>query len=216
MRNMFLTASMNRFMPVSCDSSLRYNLERSTRLGNLFLGRSTEGLRVNRQLGGQLAIAENLDGVRGAAHKTVRAKQIGSNGLAGRKNIQFRQVHDRVGHAERIVKAALRHAPVQRHLSAFKAAAARITAARLLSLVAGPRGLAELGAHAAADPHFAVPRARGRLQIRERKRAAGLSRRRRRLVMSALAGPSRAAGTLFLHPLSPPLPPSAAACGSCR
>src|ERR1700716_2137513 len=121
MRNMFFTASMNRFMLVSCESSLRgrkpptlrYNFERTTRLGNLFLCRRAECLRVNRQLGRQLAIAENLDGVRGAAHKTVRTEQLRSNRLAGRKHVQFRQVHDRVRHTERVVKAALRHAPVQ-------------------------------------------------------------------------------------------------------
>src|SRR5229473_3200383 len=193
MRNMFFTASTNRFMPVSCSSSLSYNLERTTRLGNLFFCRRAERLRVNRQPGRQLAIAENLDGVRDAAHKTVRAEQLGSNRLTGRKNVQFRQVHDRVRHAKGIVKPALRHAPVQRHLPALKAAAARIAAARLLSLVAGARGLAELGTHAAADANFLFARARGRLQIRERKGAARFRRRRRRLVLTTLAGPSRAA-----------------------
>src|SRR6266446_5058155 len=99
MRNMFFTASMNRFMPVS---RLSYNLERTTRLGNLFLGRRAERLRVNRQLGRQLAIAQNLDGVRGAAYKTVRAQQLRRNRLASWKNVQFRQVHDRIRHAKRV------------------------------------------------------------------------------------------------------------------
>src|SRR5713101_937909 len=126
MRNMFFTASMNRFMPVS---RLSYNFERTTRLGNLFLRRRAERLRVNRQLGRQLAIAENLDGVRSAAHKSMRAQQLWRNRLAGWKNVQFRQVHNRVRHAKRVMKTALRHAPVQRHLSAFKPAAPRITAA---------------------------------------------------------------------------------------
>src|SRR5258708_25660340 len=174
MRNMFFTASTNRFMPVSCDSSLCYNLERTTRLGNLFFCRGAKRLRMNRQLGRQLAIAENLDGVRDAAHKTVRAEQLGSNRLAGRKNVQFRQVHDRVGYAKGIVKAALRHAPVQRHLSAFKAAAARIAAARLLSLVAGACGLAELRTHPAANANFLLPRPPRRLQIRAPKEPAPL------------------------------------------
>src|SRR5258707_540409 len=67
MRNMFFTASMNRFMPVSRESSLSatakrptlsYNLERTTRLGNLFFCRRAEGLRVNRQLGRQLQVRE--------------------------------------------------------------------------------------------------------------------------------------------------------------
>src|SRR5260370_16455672 len=193
MRNMFFTASMNRFMPFSCDSPLRYNLKRTTRLGNLFFCRRAESLRVDRQLGRQLAIAENLDGCGGAAHKSVRAEQLGSNRLAGRKNSKFGQVDDRVRHAKGVMKAALRHAAVQRHLAAFKPAAARITAARLLSLVAGARGPAELRAHAAADANFLLARARGRLQIRERKGAPPLRRRCCRLVLTTLAGPSRAA-----------------------
>src|SRR5260370_3128804 len=189
MRNMFFTASMNRFMPFSCDSPLRYNLKRTTRLGNLFFCRRAESLRVNRQLGRQLALAENLDGVGGAAHKSVRAEQLGSNRLAGRKNIQFRQVDDRVRHAKGVMKAALRHAPVQRHLSAFKPAAARITAARLLTLVAGASGLAEFRAHAAADAHFALARTGGRLQIRERGGATRPRRWFRRLVPGPFADP---------------------------
>src|SRR6266481_2730728 len=193
MRNMFFTASMNRFMAVSCELCLRYDLERTTRFGNLFLGRRAERLRMNRQRGGQLAIAEDLDRVSGAAHKTMRAEQLRRNRLARWENVQFRKVHNRVRHAKRIMKAALRHAPVQRHLSAFKAAAARIAAARLLSLVAGARCFAELRTHAAADANFLLARARGRLQVRKREGAARLRRRRRRLVLTTLAGPSRAA-----------------------
>src|SRR4029077_17733834 len=170
-----------------------YNLERTTGLGNLFFRRGTESLRVNCQPGRQFAVAENLDGIRGAAHKTVRAEQLGSNRFAGRKNVQFRQVHDRVGHAKGIAKDALRHAPVQRHLPALKPAAARIAAARLLSLVAGARGFAELGAHAPADANLLLARTRGRLQIRKRKRAPTFHRRLRRLVLTTLASPSGAA-----------------------
>src|SRR5712692_4539327 len=136
MRNMFFTASMNRFMPVSCDPLLRYNLERTACLGDLFFCRRAESLRVNRQLGRQLTIPENLDGIGSTADKTVSTEQLGSHRLAGRKNIQFRQVHDRVRHAKGIVEAALRHAPVQRHLPAFKAAPPRIAPARFLPLVA--------------------------------------------------------------------------------
>src|SRR5260370_9413563 len=193
MRNMFFTASMNRFMAVSCELCLRYDLERTTRLGNLFLGRRAERLRMNRQLGGQLAIAEDLDRVSGAAHKTMRAEQLRRNRLARWENVQFRQVHNRVRHAKRVMKAALRHAPVQRHLSALKATAARIAAARLLSLVAGACGLAKLGTHPAADANFALARARRRLQIRDCKGAVHLHCRPRRPLLTTLAGPSRAA-----------------------
>src|SRR5260370_22532079 len=108
MRNMFFTASMNRFMAVSCELCLRYALERTTRLGNLFLGRRTERLRMNRQLGGPLAIAEDLDRVSGAAHKTMRAEQLRRNRLARRANVQFRQLHNLVRHAKRAMQASLR------------------------------------------------------------------------------------------------------------
>src|SRR5260370_23553747 len=126
MRNMFFTTAMNRVRPVS---RLPYSYKRNARLGNLFLGRRAEGLRVNRQFSCQLAIAENLDRVRSAAHKSMRAKQLWRNRLSGWKNVQFLQVHDGIRHAKRVMKTALRHAPVQRHLSAFKPTAARITAA---------------------------------------------------------------------------------------
>src|SRR5260370_30638355 len=105
MRNMFFTASMNRFMPVS---RLSYNFERTTRLGNLFLRRRAERLRVNRQLGRQLAIAENLDGVRSAAHKSMRAQQLWRHRLAGCKNVPFRDVHNRLRSANRVRQAERR------------------------------------------------------------------------------------------------------------
>src|SRR6266850_6356204 len=135
MRNMFFTASTNRFMRESCESSfcvtpagpgstLRYNLECAARLGNLVLGRRAEGMRVNGQLAPQFTIAQHLDGIRGAADKTVRPKQFRSDRLAGWKNVQFFQIYDRVRHAEWIVKTALGHAPVQGHLPAFKPTAA--------------------------------------------------------------------------------------------
>src|SRR6267378_5724143 len=150
MRNMFFTASTNRFMRESCESSFRvtpagpgptlpYNLERAARLGNLILGRRAEGMRVNGQLARQLAIAQHLDGIRGAPNKTVCAEQLRGHCLAGWKNVQFLQVHDRVRHTERIVEAALGHTPVQRHLPAFKSTAARIAAPGFLPLVAGAR-----------------------------------------------------------------------------
>src|SRR5271163_5374248 len=91
MRNMFLRASTNRFIRLPCDSPLRYNitlrrydLKRAACFGDLVLGRSAEGMRVNRELGLQFAIAQNLDGIRCAAHKTMRAKQIGCDGFVFR------------------------------------------------------------------------------------------------------------------------------------
>src|SRR5215831_6561827 len=145
MRNMFLMASTNRFMAIPQNSLRSYHLKRAARLGDLFLGRRAESMRVNGELVLQFAVAQNLDGIRGAADKTVRAKQIGGDRFARGKNIQFFQVHHRICDSKQIVEAALRDAAMQRHLAAFKPAAARITAAGLLPLVTGAGGLAELG-----------------------------------------------------------------------
>src|SRR6266481_8543740 len=166
MRKRFRNASMNLFI-LRPKILLRYQLERATRCGDLFLGGGAEGMRVNRDLGGQLAIAENLYAIAAAANESVRTQQLRRNGFARRKNVQFFQVQDRIFDAERVVKAALGHAAMQRHLAAFKSAAARIAAAGFLSLVAGTGSLAELGAHAAANAHLAMTRANGRTQIRE-------------------------------------------------
>src|ERR1700719_426528 len=81
MRNMFFTASMNRFM-LFCAApsytqrllSRRQNLKRGSGSGDLFLGRRAERMRVNGNLRGQFTIAQNLDAILGAANKSVGAK----------------------------------------------------------------------------------------------------------------------------------------------
>src|SRR5271163_1860016 len=168
MRNMFWRASTNRFIRLPCDSPYHHNatlqrfatplcyyLEGAARFGNLVLCRSAEGMRVNRELGLQFAVAQHLDRIRRAAHKTVRAEQLGGHCFPRRKNVQFFQIYDRVRHPEQIMKAALRHAAVQRHLAAFKSAPARIAAAGLLALVAGTGSLAKFRADTASDAHLA-------------------------------------------------------------
>src|SRR5208282_5325957 len=105
-----------------------YHLKCADRLGDLFLGRGAERVGVNGKLGLQLAVAENLDGIGGAADEAVRAQQFRSYGFSRGKHVQFLKVDDRKLHSKRIVKAALRNAAMQGHLAAFKTAAARITA----------------------------------------------------------------------------------------
>src|SRR5213082_1248030 len=155
MRIMFRMASKNRFIPYPVISLLRYHFKRTARLGDFFLGRGAERVRVNGELVLQFAVSKNLDGIGGPADKAVCAKQIRSNRFARGKNIQFFEVHHRIGDPKQIVEAALRNAPVQRHLAAFKSPAARIAAAGLLSLVARARGFAELGPDAAAHANLA-------------------------------------------------------------
>src|SRR5580704_8537592 len=117
---------------------------------------------VDDELGLQLAIAQNLDGIRRAADESVRTKQIRRHRLSRREHVEFLEVDNGIADAKRIVKAALRNAAMQRHLPAFKTPAARITAAGFLSLVAGAGGLAELRTHTTANAHFFLARALGR------------------------------------------------------
>src|SRR5579859_6058932 len=176
MRKRFRNASINRLITITLDPGLpalafalaryltsqkrqrdcrtpktsRYNLERAARLGNLFLGRRAERMRVNRDLGGQLAVPEDLHPVVAAPHKSVGPQKLRGYRFSRRENIQLFQVQDRVFDPERIVKAALGHAAVQRHLPAFEAAAAGIAAPRFLPFIARARGLAQLRTHAPA------------------------------------------------------------------
>src|SRR5713226_835667 len=125
---------------------------------------------VNDELGLQLAITQNLDGIPRTADEAVRAQQIRRHRLARGEHVKFLEVHDRITDTKRIVKAALRNAAMQWHLSAFKTSAARIPAAGLLTLVAGASGPAELRAHPAPDAHFLLARALCRPEVRERYR----------------------------------------------
>src|SRR3984893_12189401 len=76
MRKRFRNASMNLFITWPCFVSLRYHLERAARFGDLFLGGGAEGMRVNGDLAGQLAVTENFDTLGFAANKPMRAEQL--------------------------------------------------------------------------------------------------------------------------------------------
>src|SRR6516165_4676618 len=156
MRKRFPKACKKRFMPFPQVSGLRYHLKRAAGLGDLFLGGGAKSLGVNGELGLELAIAENLDRIRGPANKAVRTEKFGSNRLARREHVKFLEIDDGIRYPERTVEPALRDAAMQRHLPALEAAAARITAPGFLALVAGAGGLPEFRAHAAPDAHLAL------------------------------------------------------------
>src|SRR5690348_18283636 len=69
------------------------------------------------------------------------------------------EVHHRILRAEGIVEAALRHAPVQRHLAAFEPALERVARTRLRALVTAAGLRALTGALPAADALLRVLRA---------------------------------------------------------
>ena len=91
--------------------------------------------------------------------QAARGQRFRTDHFTFRKGVQHFDVQHGVLPRKRIVESALGNAPVQGHLAAFKTRTAREALAGLLSLVAGAGGLAELRAHAASHPHFAVARA---------------------------------------------------------
>src|SRR5262249_36116945 len=120
-----------------------------------------EAVRRDRELLGQLALAENLDVDPGAANKPPGLQRLGGYlGACVEHALQFPHVHALRGRAVRADRhgvlrgraALLGETHVDRHLSAFEAGAHRVRArARLLTLEAAP-GVASLArAEAAAD-----------------------------------------------------------------
>src|SRR6266404_280254 len=161
-RKRFASACRKRFMPALVSTvspeKLSQNLERAASLGNFILGGGAECVSMNSELVLEIAIAQNLYLLRGT-NKSVRAKQIRRDCLSCRKSVQVLQIDDGKRFSKRAAKAALWNATVQRHLTAFKSATARIAAARLLAFVAGAGGSAKLRADTTADAYFAFARA---------------------------------------------------------
>src|SRR5258708_12883359 len=108
---------------------------------------------VNGELGLQVAIAQILDGIRCAANDPVCAQQIRRNRFARGEHVKFLEVDDGIRDAKRIVKPALRNAAMQRHLSTFETASARIAAPGFLSLFSVAAGYSHLHTSPAPSAH---------------------------------------------------------------
>src|SRR5580704_505962 len=108
MRNMFRNASKNLLM-CCCFPCYRFNLARTGRaeaaplqirydfetaagFGDFVFRRLAEGVRVNCELHGQIAIAENLDLVELAADEAVGAEKIRRDRFACRKNVEVGEI----------------------------------------------------------------------------------------------------------------------------
>jgi hypothetical protein len=113
-----------------------------------------------------LAAPEHFQQLVGAADQPVldeqRERDDGARVEPGRERVQ---VDDLVLDPERVVEAALRHTPVQRHLAALEAALEVIAGTGLGALVPAARGLAVAGSLAAPDPLLGVLGALGRTQV---------------------------------------------------
>ena len=129
------------------------DLNLAARLGDLFLCRLRKFVRVHRDRDLQLAVAQNLYRMLRLDHSRL-AQHLRSDGLAVKFFAHLHQplqTDDVEFLAENIGEATLRHAAMQRHLPAFKAANHARASARTLPLVSTGRSLAHAGAHAA--PH---------------------------------------------------------------
>src|SRR5262249_53970236 len=133
---------------------------------NFFRRFPTELVRAHGQGLSDLAAGENLDRTLRALNEAVLAQQLGrDDGAAVEPGGDGVEIHDLVLDAERIVKATLRHAPMQRHLSAFEAALEFEPRPRFGALVAATGGLALARPLAAANSLLRVLGAARRPQI---------------------------------------------------
>src|ERR1700731_3969072 len=121
-------------------------------------------VNLDIQLGLDFTTAEQPDAILRTPQNAGFHQRLGVDGARGVERLGVDRPLDAVEvdlgkfEPEDIVEAALRQAPMQRHLAAFEALDAHARA-RGLALAAAARGLALAGADAAADPHALLARA---------------------------------------------------------
>src|SRR6185312_5205140 len=143
----------------------RQDLDRTARLLNGLDGRLRRAPDRELRLRLELAGAEHLHAVLGAAHQAGLHHRLHvDRGLdvelpSVDRGLQLAEIDLVEFHRERrVAKAALRQAAVQRHLAAFEALDAH-AGTRGLALAAATAGLAHAGADAAANAHALLARA---------------------------------------------------------
>src|SRR5882672_7081091 len=162
------------------------HLRGATGRRNLLRRLAAELVRPHGQLLRDVAARQHLD-LPAAAHDAALAQQFRRDDGVGVEPLGERvEVDHDVLRAERVVEAALRHAPMQRHLPAFEAALELVAGARLCALVPAARLRALAGAVPAADALLRVLRSGGWFE--------------RALIHFPLAGPK---GPALHYPESP-------------
>src|SRR5436305_1892120 len=141
-------------------SSSRDCLCRAARGQDLLRRFSAELVRAHGQRLADLAARQHLDRPIRAVNEPVLAQELRRHERAGVELRRERvEVHHLVLNAEGIVKAALRHAPMERHLAALEAALELEPRSRFRALVAAARRLALSRPLTAADSLLRVGRA---------------------------------------------------------
>src|SRR4051794_20373454 len=182
---------------------LRHHLCRAAGGSDLFGRLAAELVRPYRERLGDVAAGEHLD-VAALADEPVLAQQLRRDLGAGVEPLGDRiEVHHLVLDAERIVEPALRHAAVERHLTALESALVLEPGTRLGALVSAAGGLAVTRPLPAADALLRVLGALRRTQIAQIH--DGVSRLLTDPVLRPLpgGGPS---GSCRASPACPPAP----------
>src|SRR5258708_2574282 len=118
---------------------------------NLLQGRFRKHVRRNRDLARQFARSQNLQ-PRAQLLDHTQLQQTAGIELVAFQLLQTAHIHDGVFFPENVGETALRQAPVQRHLAAFKPAHDAIAGNGPGALRATAGILAAAGAHALPDP----------------------------------------------------------------
>src|SRR5690349_6577251 len=145
-----------RMLTIRLKADASFSLPKSFGLtaggGDLLGGLAAELVRLHGQGLGHFTTAEHLHQRRAAADDAGIAQRVHRHRRALLEQLlELIEVHDVVLGAEDVGEAALRHAPVQRHLAAFEAALVLPARARLRALVTASRGLAVARTRTAAD-----------------------------------------------------------------
>src|SRR6185436_13318416 len=159
MSQMFRRACSIAFLPLD---QLGLAAERRDPLLRL----AAEAVGVDRERLGELAVGQHLEPVAQLLQDALAHEQLRRHDRAGLEHLEPPEVDAGELLAERRVgEAALRDAPVQRHLAALEAGLAREAAAALLALLAAPGRLAEPAARTAAHALPVPDAALRRLEI---------------------------------------------------
>src|SRR5690349_1123804 len=131
---------------------------------DLFASTLREAMCRNTQRLGDLAVSEHYNIMFRLLDQAARVQHLGRD-LFTRIEVLFerRETDLQPAFLEDVGEAALRQTPMQRHLAAFESDLARITRARLLSLLTAARGLAETRARSTAHSFLLVRRSLCRL-----------------------------------------------------
>src|SRR5215469_690276 len=124
-------------------SSLQ-NFDLAPRCSDLVLSGLAEFVGVHCERNFQVAVSQDFHAVMPHVNDPTAFQSIRRDNVSRMERIEHFHVYDREAFRKWAVKAALRDAPVQRHLAALKSSTSRRAAAGLLAFISGTGRLAHL------------------------------------------------------------------------